>query len=218
MLAKDVALDVHLAADHVVDRHLLSGVDLDAHHILLALADEALHLLGGHGQRVAHHAARAVVILEVLDLLALGVELLGRVEGDVGLAGVEQLADVFLVDVAALALAVGPILASERDALVEADAEPSEGLDDVGLGLGHEARGVSVLDAEDEVAPVLAGKQVVEQGSAHTADMQGPRGAGCKAHPHSSLFCHFACFSFWIWVQSYKKTATRRIVSLFFSA
>ena len=79
----------------------------------MAGSDQLFYLIGRHGQRVAHHAARLVVILEVFYFLALGIQFLWRVESDVGLAVVEQLLDVFLVDIATLALTVGAVVASK---------------------------------------------------------------------------------------------------------
>ena len=171
LIVEDIALHVHLATDHVVDKDLLAGINLEAHHILLAVGNQPVHLFFRHGQRVAHHQARLVVVLEVLYLLTLLLQFLGRVEGDIGLAALQQHLHILLIDVAALALTIGAIVAAEADTLVELDAQPAEGLDDISLSLGNETGGVGILDAEHQVAAMLTGKQIVIQGSAHTADM-----------------------------------------------
>ena len=57
---------------------------------------------------------------------ALGVKLLGRVEGIISLAIGQELVYILLVDVATLTLAVGTMVATEADALVKLDAEPLE--------------------------------------------------------------------------------------------
>ena len=66
------------------------------------------------------------VILEVLDLLVLLFQLLRSIEGDIGLAGIKELLDIFLIDVTALALAVGTMVTANADTLIELDAEPFE--------------------------------------------------------------------------------------------
>ena len=76
---------------------------------------------------------------------------------------------------------------AEAHTLVELDAQPLEGLDDIGLGLWHKARGVGVFNAEHQVASVLTCKQVVVQSGAYAADMQRSRRTGGKSHPDSSF-------------------------------
>ena len=137
-VVEDVRFDVHLVAQEVVDLDEASGLNLEAHHILLAVGDEALDFFGGEGQGVAHRHTRRGVVLEVGHFRALGLELLRGVEGDVSLAGVEEHFDVLAVDVTAFALLVGAVGASFADALVDADAQPCQGLVDVILGAGHE--------------------------------------------------------------------------------
>ena len=171
LVVDDVGLHAHLATDQVIDQHLVAGLHLEAHHILPTVGYQLVDLLFRQRQRVAHLAAGMRVVLEVLYLAALLLQLLRRVEGYVGLAGIEQLLHIFLIDVAALTLAVGPFVAAERYTLVELDAQPLERLDDVLLGTGYKPRAVGVLNTENEVAAMLAGKQIIIQGSAHTTDM-----------------------------------------------
>ena len=161
LVVEDVTLYTHLTADHVVDQHFLASLNLDAHHILGAFGNELLYFVGRQGQRVAHLHASLVVVLEVLYFLALGIELLGRVEGYVGLAVVQQLFHVFLIDVAALALTIRTVLATERHSFVELDAQPVEGLNDIGLSLRNETGGIGILNAEYQVAAMLTGKQII---------------------------------------------------------
>ncbi len=125
--------------------------------------------------------------LEIVCLLAFGLQFLGRVECDVCLARIEQLFHVSLVDVAAFALSVRAVIASERYTFVKLDAEPSERFDYVFFGSGNETVGVGVLNAEYQIAAVLTGKQIVVQCGAYSTDMQGPRRAWCEAHPYSSF-------------------------------
>ena len=161
LVVEDVALYHHVAADHVVDMDILSRLDEETHYILLAVGDEGFNLLLWHGKRVAHLHAGVCIILEVLYLCTFGVELLRSVEGDVCLAGIQQLVYVLLVDVAALALAVRTIVSAEAHSLVELDAEPLERLDDVFFSTGYETIGVGILDTEHEIAAVLLGEEIV---------------------------------------------------------
>ena len=137
LVVEDVALDTHITADHVVDMDLLARLHLEAYGILHTVVDELPPLLLGHGQRVAHLHACGSVVLEVLHLGTLGLELLGRVKGIVSLAGLQQLVDILLIDVAALALTVRTVASTEADTFVEFDSEPSERFQDVFLGTGN---------------------------------------------------------------------------------
>ena len=204
LVVADVALHADLAADEVVDQDFLVRLYTEAHDILMSPGNEAVHLLLRQRQRVAHLLAGMAVVLEVLHLSTLLLQLLRGVEGDVCLAVVQQLLDILLIDVAALALTVGTFVATERDTLVELDTQPLETLDDILLGTGDEARGVGVLNAEHQVAAVLAGKQIIIQSGTYTTNMQSPRGTRCKAHPDSS-FCHFHLIIYVIWLQRYEK-------------
>ena len=187
LVVADVAFYTHLATDEVVDQNLLAGLHLEAHHILLTLGYEAVHLLLGQRQRVAHLTAGVTVVLEVLNLGTLLLQLLRGVEGDVCLAVVQQLLHIFLIDVAALALTVGTLVATKRHTLVKLDAQPLETLNDIFLCPRHEARRVGILDAEYQVAAMLAGKQIIIQCSTHAANMQRTRRTRRKAHSYSSF-------------------------------
>lgn len=196
LVVEYVRHDAHVATDDVVNVNLFAWLDFEAHHILLASFDEALRLLFAEGDRVAHHAARVGIILEILDFLALLRQFIWRVEGDVGLSSVEQQFDILLIDVAAFALSVGAVFSAEADTFVKLYAEPSERLEDIVFRAGNEAVGVGVFDAEHEVAAVLACKEIVIEGCADTSDVQRSGGAGCEAHSHFSFRHVF--LSLWI--------------------
>lgn len=116
---------------------LLARLHLEAYGILHTVVDELSPLLFGQSQRVAHLHACGSVVLEVLHFGTLGLQLLGCVEGIVSLAGLKQLVNVFLVDLAALALAVRTVASTEAHALVELNAEPSERFQNVFLSTGN---------------------------------------------------------------------------------
>src|SRR5690606_14785844 len=64
-------------------------------------------------------------------------------------------------------------------ALVPRQADPAQGLEDHGLAVGARPGPIGVLDAEDELAAVLARKDVVEQRDvrrAHVGIAGGRRG------------------------------------------
>ena len=127
------------------------------------------------------------VILEVLHLIAFLLELIGSVEGIVSLAGIEKLADILLVDFAALALTVGTMVATEAHTLIELYTEPLEALKYILLGTGNKAVGVSILNTENKFAIVLTGKQIVVQCRADTTDMQRTRWARCEPYSYFSF-------------------------------
>src|SRR5699024_7692224 len=115
--------------------------------------------------------------------MALG-DLLRGGEGLVDVTGLLPLRDHTLVDLAALRLATAAVGSADLHALVPADAEPAHGVEQLVVGLLAGAGGVGVLDAEDELAAMVAGVGPVEQGGADQAHMRGPGRAGAEAHPH----------------------------------
>ena len=154
-----------MAADQVVHADDLVLGHLEADDPLVAAVDACADLLGRKGQRGGELFAHGVVVGKSLTsrfgLLAQGVELLGRVEGVVGPAGLDQLEGVLEVDLAPFALAVGGVRAADADALVDLDAAPAERLHDVLFGSGDESLRIGVLDAEDHRAAVFACEEVV---------------------------------------------------------
>ena len=106
---------------------------------------------------------------------------------------------------AALVLAVGQPLAEQRlrrlqvpgllgglvdGRLVPREAEPLHGADDGLDGLGRGALAVGVLDAQEELPALVAGKEPVEDGRPDVADVHVPGRAGRKARSdaHESPF------------------------------
>ena len=131
LVVKNIALYNNVAAYHVVNVNVLARLNLEAHYILVAVGYQSFNLFGRQCERVAHHHSRMGIILEVLYLLAFCLKLLGRVEGNVCLAGIEQLVDIFSVYRTTLALTVRTMLAAEADTLVKLNAKPSERLYDI---------------------------------------------------------------------------------------
>ena len=94
--------------------------------------------------------------------------------------------------IAALALLVGAVRATFAHAFVDAYTEPGEGFVYIVLGAWHEALRVGVFDAENHLAAVLTGKEVIIEGRAYTADVEGACGRGGEAYAHFT-FCLRHC-------------------------
>ena len=121
LVIQDITLHTHLTTDQVVHQHLLTSLDLETYHVLPAVGNHLVHFLFRECQRVAHLTTGMTVILEILNLLTLGLQLLGCVKGDIGLIRVEQLLHIFLIDITTLALAIRTFVAAKRHAFVELD-------------------------------------------------------------------------------------------------
>src|SRR5690606_18849616 len=154
------------------------GVRLPRRGALLRL------FLGDPVEAVAVVAEGALAVrVPVLPCL----DLLGRAEAAVGVAGAEQ-----LQRIAPVALDAGGLM--ERP-LVPQQAEP---LEPVGDRLDHRvarARAVGVLEAQDEGAAVVTGETPVEQCGSRAADVQvaggrwrGPHADRSLAHGAGKLF------------------------------
>jgi hypothetical protein len=153
------------------------GVGLAAGGQLALPLERPVALGAAEAERL--HAARLGLGAHRGQLLLVG-------EGQVGVARLEELLDVGLVEALLVAqrLHVGAVGAADVGALVPVDADPAQrGHDVVGCAL-DEALLVGVLDAQDELAAVVARGQPVEEGGAHPADVQVAGGAGREAHAH----------------------------------
>ena len=127
------------------------------------------------------------VVLEILDLSALRLQLLRGVESDIRLIVIQQLLHIFLIYLTTLTLTVGPLVATEAHALVKLDTQPLKRLQDILLGAWYKTVRIRILNTEHKLTAMLACKQIVIQGSAHTTDMEGTRRTGCKSHSYSSF-------------------------------
>ena len=88
----------------------------------------------------------------------------------------------FLIEGAPLGLFVWPEVPAGFDAFFRGNATPIQRFTDVVFGSFDKTRLVCVLDAEDEGAAVLFGKEVVVQGRAHPTYVQWAGGAGGKSY------------------------------------
>ena len=164
-----------------------------------ALADDVglpgvypgLGLGGGKGAAGVGLAVEIPGILLALLLLA---------EAVVGVAPLHQQTGVLSIGVPALGLDIGGHRAAHVGALVVVQPALRQGavdhlcgtlhphglVDDIG-GIGYQTALVGVLDAQDELAPGVAGDEIGVQGSAKVAHMHISRGRGSESGTHLSL-------------------------------
>ena len=170
-----LGVEGHLAVDGVVDDDVATvRGHLDAQDVGLAGLDATTCLLG------IEIAAAALVALEgvlaLLGGLAVGVELLLGAEAGIGLALVPELLGGLLVQVQAIGLCVGAIVAAHLGTLIPVQAQPTHGAQNDLRVLVGGTGGVGVVDAQDERAAVCAGKSPVIDSGAGAADVQLARG------------------------------------------
>ena len=125
------------SAEKIVDCDFAARLNLEPDNVGLPFGDTALNFFGANRQRVAHLSARRGVILEIRRGLAGCLKLFGGVESYIGFPRVEKHSDMFAVDVAALALAVGAVGTSFAHAFVDFYAEPCQRLVDIVFGAGN---------------------------------------------------------------------------------
>ena len=184
LIIEDGAIEGHATTDHIVDLDLYIRCNEEADDILRTTSDEGINLLTWQDERIAHRGAGRSVVLEIRYRLTLLLQFLGRVEGDISLARIEELLDILAVDIAALALTIGAAVPTIAHAFVEADTEPLEGLDDISLRPWDEALAICILDTQKELTAVSLREEIVIESCADTADMQRSRRAGSKANAY----------------------------------
>ena len=204
VVAPDDVGDGHVVVVHhhrvQVGRRAVAAQDDHVVQLGMRHADLALHQVGHHHlaaggrldaddrrqvARLAALPAGAVVLERALGGLGLGAhrrQLLLRVEGQVGLALGQQLAR--HLGVAGLPLAL------EHRRLVGRKPQPGQAFEDLVDSFLRAALLVGILDAQQVLAAVAPGEQVVEQRGAGAADVQvaggGGREAGTDGHGRNS--------------------------------
>ena len=179
-IIEDIGVDDHFPANQIVHMHILIGFYFEPYHVFLALIEQSLYFLCRHGEGVTHAHARAGIVLEIRNLRALGLEFFGRIKGNIGMSGIQELFDILMVDLATLRLTVGTVRADSLDlfgaflltqTFVDADTEPIEGFEDIFFCSGHETCAIRILDTKQHVTPVLTGKQIIVQSGTNSADV-----------------------------------------------
>src|SRR5690606_16493026 len=105
------------------------------------------------------------------------IQTLGAAEAREGMAFGDQFVRTPLVDLAALALPVRTVRATDVGAFVPLDTEPAQCVVELAFGFAGRAQLAGVLDAQDELAAMLAGEAEVEQRDVGGTDM-GVAGRG----------------------------------------
>ncbi len=127
-------------------------------------------------------------------------DLLGRRVALVEVAGLGELPDHVEVEGGALRLAVRRVRSADALALIAVNLEPAQRLDELLVALLAVARGVGVLDAEDELAARVARVGPVEERRADEPHVRRPGrgraepdadvGAGCGGHGVRGCLSH----------------------------
>ncbi len=172
-------LELDGAADQVIEGDVLIGHAQTQRGLASLRAERGLLLLGQH--------AVIAVIPEGLrpscgDVARL--DLLWGGEGLIGIAGLQQLRGDVLVDGASLGLAVGAVRPAHVNAFVPVDAQPAQGFKDLVVAFLRIARGIGVLDTEQQGAARGTRLGPVEQGRADHAHMRGTGGRRAETHAH----------------------------------
>jgi hypothetical protein len=167
-----------LAAHQINPGDVLVG-HLEAQHGLSAFGLERGLLLRGE--------VAVVVVVAQLGVTARrqvpGLDLFRRRVRLVNLARGKQFRDHVAVEVAALRLPVRLVGATDLGALVPVQPEPAQGVEDRVVALLAVARGIGVLDAEDEVAAGVARVRPVEERGADQADVRRAGRRRTEANP-----------------------------------
>ena len=180
------AVDLDVSSDEVIHLHYAVYRHLEAYGPVIPGLQQSPDFLFRKAEGVLQGSPGGVVVDEGLACgLSLGaglLQLLGCVEGIVGVARSHQLLGILAVYVPALALPVRSVrvlfgrglhhLSVFVHALVRNDAAPLQGLDDIFLRSRDEAVGVGVFDAYDEVSTSLLCEEVVVKCRPDSSHMQ----------------------------------------------
>ena len=180
--------------DDVLEADLGIAWHFQADHMLIAPCQPFLRLRRAQGEAVLHVLTRHGVVCRCRDACGLqalphGLQVLRCVESVIGLVVLYQLVSVLPVQVLAIALAIRAVGATVPGPFIGLHAAPLQGLADVIFGPGNEPCLVRVLDAQQELATVLACEEVVVKGGAHTTHVQWPGGTWGEADSYGHAIC-----------------------------
>ncbi len=119
-----------------------------------------------------------------------------RAEALEGVTRREQLLRILAIDARAFALTVRAVRTADVGAFVPRQPAPAQRLEDRALALGRAAGVVGILDAQHELAAVLAGETIVDQRDVRRANVRiaGRRrrdaGANASSGPTDELFAY----------------------------
>ncbi len=166
-----VPRDLDVTAQHVRHHAHAFARHFHADNVRLAGSQALGHFFFREQQRAA------VIAWGFATRLLLGahlVQLFGGAEARESMAHVDQLLGVLLVDLAALALAIRAVRATDVRAFRPGNAQPAQCIKNLLLRLTGRTQLIGVFDPQDEFTAVLLGKAVVEQGDVSSADVGIP--------------------------------------------
>ena len=170
-------LDRDVAVEHIEERRLARERHLLADDIGIAVLEvlfDDLRREVAAGAVIAAELAGRVIFVRVTEAV-------------VGVARLDELLGVLLVEIHALALDVRAVRAAEGWALVRDDVRHLERAVDEVDGVGDVARAIRVLDAQDELALLGFCVKIAVKGRAQVADMHVARRARRKTRADSLL-------------------------------
>ncbi len=173
-------------ANHVFDHQRLIHRQGKADRDRLALGPCLLDILL---RRKLRRPGIDEALLLRLGLRSHGVQLLGRLEAIVRLAGVKQLPHVTVVEIEALRLKIRPVRPAYLRPFIPFDAQPAEILHHLLRRRRRIPFEVGILDPQHERAARAAGPQPIEQRSPSPADVQIPRRRRRKPCYHFFRHC-----------------------------
>ncbi len=185
LVVQHAALERDLAANGIVQGDGFVGVGcFETNHVRDSIGLQSVDFFGGKVEAVPQVAARGGIVLPNVWLrgLAQCVEFFGGVKGQIGHSLVQKSGHSFLVQRAALALAVWPDVSAGLHPFVRRQPAPCQGLFDVGFGAFYEASLVGVFHPQDEGSAVGACEQPIVQCSADPAHVERTRRAWGKSY------------------------------------
>ena len=99
-------------------------------------------------------------------------QFLGRAIAFEGVAIVEQAVAMLGIDRAAFGLAIGAVRAADIGALIPAEPQPTQRIEDFLFGFARRSHLIGILDAQQELPAMLFGKAIVDQRDIGGADMR----------------------------------------------
>lgn len=180
---------LHVAIDAVAELAGTLGGYLHTHDMRLAGGYPRSYFLGREAEaetvifrRLAGGPLRLAHLLQPLR----------RAEAAEAVAVCHDLFDIGLIDVLAVALAIGAAGAANIGTFRPFQPAPFQCVEHFLLEFGRRARRIRVLDAQNKFAAVLLGEEIVEERDISGADMRLAGGGRCDTHPDCRI-CHCLC-------------------------
>ena len=171
------AVPFNLASYMIVDCHFVGTRNQQTNNKRLSVSDEFFCFVFGQCQR---RTAADVDSLFFLRRFALGLSVLRNFKVSIGLAGIQQLVQSCVVQVAPLRLKVRSVWSTDFRAFVPVEPQPAEGIQN------RPKRGVNislligVVNSQNKLTTIVACPQPAKKGGTHPADVHITGRAGGK--------------------------------------